>query len=158
MVKDCKGGYIGKGQSRRIKRHLICVNPELILILFTSLYMEDGKKLLKRDRMIERQIEKEGKGSEVLFSQKRMMCPSCREGIHEVNLPDVKSIVEDTLTWLELVIVDSSVCFLIDCEHQYEDVGMTLDNPHELTAVVVSEFDSQGECTYFEVREVRIKR
>lgn len=43
VVKDRKGGYIGKGQSLRIKRHLICVNPELILILFTSLYMEMGK-------------------------------------------------------------------------------------------------------------------
>lgn len=108
--------------------------------------------------MIERQIENKDNGSEVLSGQKRMRCPSCREDIHEVNLPDVRSIVEDTLSWLELTIVDSSVCFLIDCEHRYEDVGMTLENPHELTAVIVSEFDSQGGCTCFEVREVRVKR
>ncbi len=78
--------------------------------------------------MIGRQIEeKEGNGcGRKLFSQgKRVICPVCGKEIHEVNLPDVKSIVEDNLPWGGLVLVDSSACFLINCEHRYEDAEKT---------------------------------
>ncbi len=110
--------------------------------------------------MIGRQIEeKEGNESEMLFSQgEKMICPVCRREIHEVNLPDVKSVVEDRLAWVGFVIVDSSVCVLINCEHRFADREITLDNLHEFTAVVTCEFDSQGECTHFEVIEIRAKR
>ncbi len=78
----------------------------------------------------------------MLFSQgKRVMWPSCREDIYEVNLPDIKS-VEDTLSWVGFVTVNSLVCFLIECEHRFADRKITLDNPHELTAAVLCEFDS----------------
>ncbi len=110
--------------------------------------------------MIGRQIEeKEGNGSETLFSQrKRLICPVCRKEIDEVNLPDAKSLVEDSLFLAGLVVVDSSVCFLIDIEHWYEEAEITLENPHELTAVVNCEFDSQGAYIHFEVKGVRAGR
>ncbi len=111
--------------------------------------------------MIERQIE-EKEGNEpgrLLFSQgERVMCPSCKEDIHEVNLPDVKRVVEDTLSWVGFVLVNSSVCFLVDCEHRFADWEMTLDEPHELTTVVVSEFNGQEGCIHFEIKEIRVKR
>ncbi len=110
--------------------------------------------------MIGRQIEeKEGNESEMLSSQDRgFICPVCGKDIHEVNLPDVKSVVEDRLAWVGFVIVDSSVCLLVDCEHRFADQEITLDNLHEFTAVVTCEFDSEGACTHFEVIEIRAKR
>ncbi len=111
--------------------------------------------------MIGRQVEeKEGNRVGRLGSsqRERMMCPVCGKDIHEVNLPDVKSVVEDRLAWVGFVIVDSFVCLLIDCEHRFADRDITLDNVHEFTAVVTCEFDSQGACTHFEVKEIRVKR
>ncbi len=110
--------------------------------------------------MIGRQIEeKEGNESEMLSSQDgRMICPVCGKEIHEVNLPDVKSVVEDRLSWVGFVIVDSFVCLLVDCEHRFADREIALDNLHEFTAVVTCEFNSQGKCIHFEVIEIRVKR
>ncbi len=88
----------------------------------------------------------------------RAICPVCGKEIHEVNLPDVKSVVEDRLAWVGFVIVDSFVCLLIDCEHRFADRDIALDNLHEFTAVVTCEFDSEGVCTHFEVKEIRAKR
>ncbi len=87
-----------------------------------------------------------------------MICPVCRKEVHEVNLPDVKSVVEDRLSWVGFVIVDSFVRLLVDCEHRFADRDITLDNLHEFTAVVTCEFDSEGACTHFEVIEIRAKR
>ncbi len=110
--------------------------------------------------MIKRQIEeKEGNGSGMLFNQgEKVMCPVCEREIHEINLPDVKSVVEDKLSWVGFVIVDSFVCLLIGFEHRFADREITLDNLHELTAVVTCEFDGHGVCTHFEVKEIRVKR
>ncbi len=111
--------------------------------------------------MIGRQIEeKEGNESigAILVQRKRIICPVCGKEIDEVNLPDAKSLVEDSLFLAGLVVVDSSVCFLIDIEHWHEEAEITLENPHELTAVVNCEFDSQGACIHFEVKGVRAGR
>ncbi len=118
--------------------------------------MVDGRKAVRGDTLIGRQIEeKEGNESEMLFVQReRIICPVCGKEIDEVNFPDAKSLVEDSLFLAGLVVVDSSVCFLIDIEHWYEKAEITLENPHELTAVVTCEFDSQGECIHFEIKGV----
>ncbi len=111
--------------------------------------------------MINRQIEeKEGnKSTRALFAQrKRIICPVCEGEIDEVNLPDAKSVVEDSLSLARLVLVNSSACFLIDIEHRYEKAEITLDNSHPLTAVVTCECDRQGACTHFEIKEVRAGR
>lgn len=91
----------------------------------------------------------------VVGKGKRMICPVCREEIHEINLPDWKSVVEDSLAWIGLEIVDSIVRFLIDFDHRYSDTEVTMDEPHTLTAVFDSEFDGKGECIRFEIAEVR---
>ncbi len=111
--------------------------------------------------MIGRQIEeKEGnEPGKMLFTQReRLICPVCGKEIDEVNFPDAKSLVEDSLFLAGLVVVNSSVCFLISIEHWHEKAEITLENPHELTAVVKCEFDGQGACIHFEVTEIHAGR
>lgn len=118
--------------------------------------MEDGRKAVKGDAMIGQIEEKKQHESEVLLSQKKVMCPVCGEEINEDNLPEVKGVIEDNLYYLGgVVIVSSSVQLLVDCWHELTSGGITLDDQHPLTAVIACRFDGEGKCVHFEVTEIR---
>ncbi len=89
--------------------------------------------------MIGRQIEeKEGNrvGRFRSSQRERMMCPVCGKEIHEVNLPDVKSVVEDRLAWVGFIIVDSFVCLLVGCEPWMNCMNLLQSLRANLTAKV----------------------
>lgn len=85
----------------------------------------------------------------------RIFCPVCRKLLHEDNLVDVKSIVEDNLYFVGGVrIMNSRVPLACDFQHRFDKGGVTLDEPHELVAVVTAEFDGSGACIQFEIVDV----
>lgn len=89
----------------------------------------------------------------------KCVCPVCGEEIHEDNLPDKESVITENVYHLGgVVITSSSVWLLVDFWHEYTIGGETLDSPHKLTAVVTCEFDRQGRCIGFEIKEIRAKR
>lgn len=95
----------------------------------------------------------------MLQRKSKIVCPICGEELHEDNLPDVKSVVTENLYYLGgVVIVNSSVWLLVDFWHEFTGGGVTLDNPHPLTAVLMGEFDGQGGCIHFEIKEIRVRR
>ena len=83
------------------------------------------------------------------------ICPVCGEPLHGDNLVDAKSIVEDNLYYVGGVrIMNSRVPLACDFQHRFDKGGVTLDEPHELVAVVTAEFDGSGACIQFEIVEV----
>ncbi len=95
-------------------------------------------------------------GERRISIQKERICPVCGEEINEVNLPEARSVVEEKVYHLGGVrIIDSEVLFLVSCEHLYRDIGITVDDPHEIAVVVKGLFDDQGACVHFEITEIR---
>lgn len=82
------------------------------------------------------------------------VCPVCKKLLHESNLVDMKSIVEDNLYYFGDVRIVSNVRLECDFEHRVDDEGFTLENPHKLVAVVNAEFDETGNCVQFDIVEV----
>jgi hypothetical protein len=54
-----------------------------------------------------------------------------------------------------VLIVDSKVTFLCEFEHRYDEDWITIEEPHDLVAVVDAEFDGSGECILFVITEIR---
>jgi len=50
--------------------------------------------------------------------------------------------------------MNSRVPIACDFQHRLDKGGVTLDEPHELVAVVTAEFDGSGACIQFEIAEV----
>lgn len=87
--------------------------------------------------------------------KERIFCPVCGKLLHEDNLVDVKSVVEDNLYYVGGVsIVDCTVHLHCYFEHQFEETETTMDEPHKLMAAVDAEFDRSGVCVQFEIVEV----
>ncbi|KYK37909.1 MAG: hypothetical protein AYK18_18135 [Theionarchaea archaeon DG-70] len=87
--------------------------------------------------------------------KERFVCPVCKKPLHADNLVDMKSIVEDNLYYVGGVrIMNSRVPLACDFQHRFDRGGVTLDEPHELVAVVTAEFDGSGACIQFEIVEV----
>ncbi len=84
-----------------------------------------------------------------------LICPVCGRPLYEDNLVDAQSVVEDNLYDMGGVrIVDCTVHLECDFTHQFDEEGFTLDEPHNLVAVVDAEFDETGECIRFAITEI----
>ncbi len=91
--------------------------------------------------------------------KKSFVCPVCGKLLHEVNLPDQESIIEDSLYYVDGVrIVNSQVQLLCDFVHRFEKEEVTLDEPHDLTGLVIAVFDGVGNCIQFNLVEVYPRR
>jgi hypothetical protein len=91
-----------------------------------------------------------------ILSDKKVVCPVCGSQLHEKNLVDKEGIIDDMLYSYEgVLIVDSEVTLLCECEHQYDEEEFPIEEPHKLVAVVDAVFDGSGECTQFEITEIR---
>lgn len=90
--------------------------------------------------------------------ERGLVCPVCGEEINVVNLPDKGSVVEDTLDTIEGLRFVGPVVVLVDFEHQFSDLGVSLENPHSLVAVTKCDFDGEGRCRSFKIVEVRERR
>jgi len=91
--------------------------------------------------------------------EKNFVCPVCGKLLHEVNLPDQKSIIEDSLYYVDGVrIVNSQVQLLCDFVHRFEKEEVTLDEPHDLVGLVIVVFDGLGNCIQFNLVKVHPRR
>ena len=87
------------------------------------------------------------------------ICPVCGKLLHEVNLPDQESIIEDSLYYVDgFRIVNSQVQLLCDFVHRFEKEEVTLDEPHDLTGLVIAVFDGSGNCIQFNLVKVHPRR
>jgi len=82
------------------------------------------------------------------------ICPVCGRPLHDDNLVDAKSIVEDNLYYVGGVLIVSDVWLHCNFEHRYTEEGTTMENPHKLIAVVKAAFDKKGKCITFDIVEV----
>jgi hypothetical protein len=93
-------------------------------------------------------------GVEVDKQEYEVICPVCGKRLHENNLVDRKSVVEDNLYYVGGVrIVNSRVQLHCDFEHQFNIQGIRMDKSHPLVAVVEAVFDAKA-CTNFEIVEI----
>ena len=91
--------------------------------------------------------------------KKSFVCPVCGKLLHEVNLPDQESIIEDSLYYVDgFRIVNSQIQLHCDFEHRFEKEEQTLDEPHGLTGLVNVVFDGLGNCIQFNLVEVYPRR
>jgi hypothetical protein len=91
-----------------------------------------------------------------MLSDKKVICPVCGNQIHDTNLVDAEGIVDDILySYGGVLIVDSEVTLLCECEHRYDEDGFTIEEPHKLVAVVDAVFDESGKCTQFDITDIR---
>jgi len=98
-----------------------------------------------------KEYRKRGFGS---VSQQLFVCPVCTKLLHVDNLVDCRSIVEDNLYHVGgVLIVNSRVELHCSFEHWCNE-GYTLDEPHELMAVVDAVFDRSGDCIHFEIVDI----
>ena len=94
-----------------------------------------------------------------LREKKSFVCPVCGKPLHEVNLPDQESIIEDSLYYVSGVrIVNSQVQLYCDFVHRFEKEEVTLDEPHDLVGLVIAVFDELGTCIQFNLVEVYPRR
>jgi hypothetical protein len=108
------------------------------------------KKLDKKD------IDQEHEHGTSIPSDRKVVCPVCGSQLHEINLVDKEGIIDEMLhSYGGLLIVDSEVTLLCECEHRYDEEEFTLEDPHKIVAVVDAVFDGSGECTQFEITEIR---
>jgi hypothetical protein len=91
-----------------------------------------------------------------ILSDRKVVCPVCGSQLHEINLVDKEGIIDEMLYSYEgLLIVDSEVTLLCECEHRYDEEEFTLGDPHKIVTVVDAVFDGSEECTQFEITEIR---
>ena len=89
-------------------------------------------------------------------SEKEIVCPVCGRQLHDTNLVDAEGIIDDKIYAAGgVLIVDSKVTFLCEFEHRFDEDWITIEEPHELVAVVDAEFDGAGECIRFVITDIR---
>ena len=82
-------------------------------------------------------------------------CPVCGKPLHKENLIDQKSVIEDNIYYVGGVrIINSCVQLHCDFQHQFNEDGSTIDEPHQLVGVVQAVFDDNGECVTFCIKEI----
>jgi len=85
------------------------------------------------------------------------VCPVCGKSVSEPHLPNVQSVIKEGLYFVQKTrIVNSKVVFEHEFVHSYdeeEDIG--LEESHDVIAVISTEFDGKGECTVFDILEIR---
>ena len=84
----------------------------------------------------------------------RFVCPVCKRVLHEDNLVDVRSVVEDNLYFVGGVLIVGKVRLHCEFEHRFNEAEVSIDEPHKLMAVVDAEFDGSGGCVHFEIRKI----
>ncbi|MBU7009850.1 MAG: hypothetical protein HXS46_04120 [Theionarchaea archaeon] len=119
--------------------------------------MKDGE--MEGGLAMSRKTEEKGSGtnrdSDQDHKNARFVCPVCRKPLHKNNLVDAKSVVEDNLYFVGGVrIVGSHVQLYCNFQHRYDEEGITMDNPHKLTAVINVYFDRSGDYIQFEILEI----
>ena len=92
------------------------------------------------------------------FLQGGQICPICGEIISEEYLPDINGFVDERLYWSGEIRITSGVTLECDFFHFFnEEEGLTLEEPHLLTAEVEAFFDQTGKCLTFNIVEIRKK-
>ena len=82
-------------------------------------------------------------------------CPVCGKPLHKENLIDQKSVIEDNIYYVGGVrIINSCVQLHCDFQHQFNEDGSTMDEPHQLVGVIQAVFDDNGECITFCIKEI----
>ena len=89
------------------------------------------------------------------LGEKKFVCPVCGKLLHERNLPDMQSIINDHLYHQGSIRICSSRAQLnFDFKHCYDEEGFRMDDSHSLVGVVDVEFDQAGDCTRFVLKEI----
>ncbi len=110
--------------------------------------------------MVNRKIEEEGhtdsdEGLPEEHTKEGIVCPVCGKVLYKDNLVDKESIIEDNLYFVGGVLIKNCTILLhCDFEHLFKERDITIDDPHQLVAVVSATFDGSGECVQFEIVEV----
>ena len=111
--------------------------------------------------MCERKMEEKGHADTSIDESQKpekgiFVCPVCRTLLPEDDLVDVKSVIEDNLYYVGGIrIVNSQIELQCNFQHRYSEEGFTIDEPHNLVAVVTAAFDESGCCILFEIVDIR---
>ena len=85
----------------------------------------------------------------------RFVCPVCCELLHEKNLPDMESVIYDSLYYArDVCIWNSRVQLYCDFEHRYDEEGVIIEEPHDLAGFIDAGVDFSGECIKFPLSEI----
>jgi len=124
--------------------------------------MEESKEEKDTHMEVKGRKDNPGLGDKDGLSQKEdtcmsFVCPVCGKSVSEPHLPNVQSVIKEGLYFVQKTrIVNSKVVFEHEFVHSYdeeEDIG--LEESHDVTAVISTEFDGKGECTVFDILEIR---
>jgi hypothetical protein len=83
-------------------------------------------------------------------------CPVCGKPLIVRNLPDRASIIDDMLQ-LEGIHFVGEVKIYCDFEHDFDENGDHIDEPHKLYAVITMRFDESGRCIGFHIANVHAR-
>jgi len=99
-----------------------------------------------------RQIPVESREEHVTFA-----CPVCGKSVSKPHLPDVQNVITEGWYFVQKTrIVSSKVIFEHEFDHyrdEEENIGM--EESHTVVTVISAEFDGTGECTVFDILEIR---
>jgi hypothetical protein len=85
----------------------------------------------------------------------KIVCPVCKKVVHEVDLPNKESVIDENLYFgSDILIVDSDVTLYRKFEHMHDEQQGALVEPHDIVGVLNTHFDETGECTSFEIVEL----
>lgn len=91
------------------------------------------------------------------IEKKEFPCPVCGRRLGKRNLPGVKDVIEDGLySNGNTSIVNSTV--VLECQflHYYcEEEDATVDEIHDVVAIIKIVFDDKGKCVSFDILEIR---
>ena len=91
-----------------------------------------------------------------LGEKKSFVCPVCGKPMSEKYLPDKRGFIDERLYFFDDFRVIAGTVLECDFYHFYdEEEDRTVREPHELTATVNVAFDKCGECTAFDIVEIR---
>ncbi|MBU7018939.1 MAG: hypothetical protein HXS44_15630 [Theionarchaea archaeon] len=87
---------------------------------------------------------------------KEFPCPVCGKILGKRNLPGARDVIEDGLySNGNISIVDSSVVLECRFPHYYcEEEEATVDEIHDVVAVIRVAFDKKGKCALFDILEI----
>ena len=85
------------------------------------------------------------------------VCPVCGKSVSEPHLPDVQSVIKEGWYFLQKTrILDSKVVLSHEFDHSYdEEEDMGMEQSHAVIAVISAVFDGKGDCTVFDILEIR---
>jgi len=84
-------------------------------------------------------------------------CPVYGKSASEPHLPDVQSVIKEGWYFVQKTrIVNSIVVLEHEFTHCYdEEENISMEESHVVIAVISAEFDGTGECTVFDILEIR---